>query len=90
MQHLSTENLAVINSERGLHNNMQADNSGRLSLLEQLPVEILQKIFLLSGNADYARASPKLLESVGSDRLKEALTMQICTHLESHSDRCFG
>ena len=42
----------------------------QLSTLEQLPFDIIQDIFLLSGNANFALASSRLYASVDADHLR--------------------
>lgn len=47
----------------------------KLSRLERLPVELLEKIFLYSLNVDFARCSPFLAAAVSSERIYRLLVL---------------
>ncbi|KAL4898648.1 hypothetical protein BDV59DRAFT_197537 [Aspergillus ambiguus] len=47
----------------------------KLSLLEQLPVELIEKIFLTSLNVNLPRCSPSLAAAVSSERIYRALIL---------------
>lgn len=53
--------------------------TGKLSLLESLPVEILEHIFLLTLNLSLMRASPHLARKLTSSTLRKELVLRTCT-----------
>ncbi|KAJ5612290.1 hypothetical protein N7510_005484 [Penicillium lagena] len=60
-------------SHRG--HDQQPPRQHRLSLLETLPVEILEQIFLHSRNMNFPRASPALAAAVSSERIYRVLIL---------------
>lgn len=61
------ESVAQAQSRKG--------GKGKLSRLERLPVELLEKIFLYALNVNFARCSPVLTAAVSSERVYRVLVL---------------
>ena len=55
--------------------NATVPRNGKTSQLERLPVELLEKIFIYSLNANFAHASPYLAAAVSSERIYRLLIL---------------
>lgn len=76
---MAERNQSIQNRQRKRENRIRVQTAAPTketpSQLERLPVELVEKIFIYSLNADFARASPYLAAAVSSERMYRLLLL---------------